>query len=70
MKVFLIPAYVKHHDKINVVAVDWAPLAKKPYYGDAVYGAITVGEVLPRLLHHFAEECKLVALKDVHIVGK
>lgn len=55
---------------MNVLMVDWAPLAAIPNYGNAQYGAITVGEVLPRLIHHFVEDCKVIALKDVHIIGK
>ena len=55
---------------MNVLIVDWAPSAALPNYGDAQYGAITVKEVLPRLIYHFVEDCKVIALKDVQIIGK
>ena len=68
LKSFL--AYMTHHKTKNVIIVDWSPLAKAPWYGDATYGAITVGEVVARLLHHFVEDCKVAVLKDAHIVGQ
>ena len=64
-----LAAYLANFD-LNVMTVDWSPLARPPNYADAVQGAITAGNVLSRLLHHFVHDCKLIESKDVQIAGK